>query len=222
MFYFLLALFGVFTLLSHSAEAQSEKERFEIARTEIKNLKEGFLLVRLQTRYNSLETIRERGMEEKADQMAAELKAENDQIIQAFQDEYDFSPVYFFNSEDSKHILQGNYDEVTFFDYDRDSVKLDLSSDNFLTAEFGNVQPDTARYKGSDVLRKGEDGLNREPTYGGSTDFGFGALIIMSNQFIQLPDPFPSSVRTFDTIFFLRRDPRKVVKRMNEKLFDFY
>jgi hypothetical protein len=119
-------------------------------------------------------------------------------------------------------VREGNFEKIAFFDFNREVVDLDLKSTEFLTAEISHVQPDTARYKSDEVFTKTDDGMEKKSTYGGSTDFGFGALIIKSDQFIQLADPFPSYVRTFDTIFFLRRNPRKVVRKMNEKLHEFY
>lgn len=215
-------LFGLLMLAQQSVQAQAKKDRTATARSQIKDLKDGVLLVRLQTRSKSLEMIRERGMDEKAAEIEAELKAENDEIIAAFQEEYDFSKVYFFNSEDSGELAKGEYDKVNTFDYDEVEVNLNLNTVFFLTAEFSNVQPDTARTRGDYRMVDTEDGPELRSTSNGSTNFGFGALIIMSDQFIQLADPFPSYTRTFDDIFFLRRQPAKVVGKMNGKLVDFY
>lgn len=174
-----------------------EKSARDHARERIMSLHDGVLLVRLQTRSKSIETIRERGMVEKADQMQAELKEKNEEIIHAFEKEYDFSRVFFFQIEDSKAITEGDYSEVAFFDFQRDTIDPDLGQTYFLTAEFGRVQSD-------------------------ATDSGFGALIIMNDQFVQLQDPFPSYTRTFETLFFLRRDAKMVVRKMNENLHYFY
>jgi hypothetical protein len=50
---------------------------------------------------------------------------------------------------------------------------------------------------------------------------GFGALVIKSDQFIQLKKPFPYYVRTFDSLP-IKRSPKTVVKKMNKKLHRFY
>jgi hypothetical protein len=217
--FFLIFILG---MVNPALDAQAQISNRTRARQQIMGLHDGVLLVRLQTRSKSLETIRERGMDKKADQIEAELKEENEEIMRAFEAEYDFSPVYFFNSEDSEALRRGDYDEVTFFDFNRDSVDLDLGKTYFLTAEFGNVQADTGKVKGDYIYTKDETGVKQEKTYTSAPDPGFGALIIMSDQFIQLADPFPSYVRTFETLFFLRRDPREVVRRMNDKLHAFY
>ncbi len=212
---------GLFLSLQVIGQKQPSEKQIN-ARENIKKLHDGFLLVRLQTRSKSLDMIRERGMEEKAAEIEADIKAKNEEIIQAFQDEYDFSPVYFFNSQDSKSFKEGRYDQMAIFNAEGKAVGLDLSKGNFLIAEFGNVQADTAKYDGDYVYVKGDSGVQQEKTYTSSPDLGFGALIIMSYEFIQLNDPFPSYVRTFDSIFFLKRKPSKVVKKMNAKLHTFY
>jgi len=195
-------MFGTF-LTARGQGSDEEGDRNALARKWITELREGVLLVRLQTRSKSLERIRERGLEEKAEEIEAELKAENEAVVEAFREEYRFSPVYFFESQYSKLLKDRDFDQVEFFDVNRKPVAPDLSKKPFFIAEFSRVEADTAHYETT-------------------PDPGFGALVIKSDQFVQLDRPFPFYVRTYETLPILRRKPKKVVRKMNEKLFGFY
>jgi hypothetical protein len=198
----LFALLVMPTLATAQVPDQS-KRKDALARQWILDLRNGVLLVRLQSRSNALKTIRERGLEEKAKEIEGELRAENESIRNAFRDHYEFSEVYFFGSDDSGALKERNFDDVSIFDANSDPVTIDLSTRKFFVAEFGKVRADTADYKST-------------------PDPGFGALIIMSDQFIQLDKPFPYYVRTFETLPILKRSHDQVVRKMNQKLFGFY
>ena len=84
---------------------------------------------------------------------------------------YDFSPVYFFYSTESKLVRAGQLDSV-ILDRELLPFPLDgLEKKPFLVAEFAEVQPP-------------------------SSGAGLPALIVMDNQLIQLTEPFPYYVRT--------------------------
>lgn len=85
-----------------------------IARKHIKGLREGALLVRLQTRSQSIAMLKERGLGDKAVQLERRQRKENREYVEAFVSEFDFAPVYFFRSEDSGLIKEGRLDEIVF------------------------------------------------------------------------------------------------------------
>ena len=76
-----------------------------------------------------------------------------------------------------------------------------FTGNHFLTSEFGNLKQDTAKYYSHNSYEPDDDGnLKQVSHYYGGTHMGFGALIMMSDQFIQLRKPFPHYVRTFDSL----------------------
>jgi len=180
-------------------------------------LKNGALLVRLQTKENSISALREAGNEKVASQVAEKQIAFNKNIISAFRKNFTFCDVYFFESRYSEMVLNGRYDQVVFVN---DSLQADPNikcTKEFLTAEFSVLEADTAAYFESDYF--GYGGANK--SYHGGPDLGFDVLKIMNNKFVQLRDPFPYYVRTYDPMPVMEKLERVVVK-MNKKLNSFY
>jgi hypothetical protein len=193
------------------------------ARGHIMLLKDGALLVRLQTRSKSIEGLIDRGMEDKAKELEERQREENLAYVEAFGLEFDFAPVYFFRSEDSKSVKEERLDEVVFLTSELvpDST-IKVEQEIIYTAEFGNVEPDDSKRRQDYRLEKGSTGVKQKSTYYGSTNMGFEALVIMDDQFVQLRRPFPYYVRTYDKKGLFSRKPKDTVRRMNEKLYQFY
>ncbi|MFK7756912.1 MAG: hypothetical protein AB8B53_08290 [Flavobacteriales bacterium] len=165
---------------------------------QILRLKNGVILVRLSTKEATINALNERGLTNKAKEVERYTKLNNLAWIQAFRGEFTFCPVYFFYSNESKKIRTNELDQVEFLD---DALNPT------------NYKPE----KGVDYLIG--DITNIDPEYSNAT---FEALIIKDAGFNQLKRPFPYYVRTFNTIFFLKRKPNKVVRKMNIKLKEFY
>src|SRR5690606_16723801 len=119
---------------------------------------------------------------------------------------FDFAPVYFFYSDQSRPIRKGQMDSVTFLN---DSLEPDnairFKGAGFLIAEFGRVSQDTARAVDQYSVRSTPEGTELRENYYGGANLGFTALVIRSEDFVQLRKPFPYYVRTYDNSF-LRRD----------------
>jgi len=212
----------LFVLIFSSASAQSSNNQM-VAREHILAMKDGALLVRLQTRSQSIETLKDRGMEDKAKQLEERQRNQNLEYVEAFISEFDFAPVYFFRSEDSKLVKEGRLDEVVFLDGEMNAdSSIKVMKKIIYTAEFGTVDPDDSKRREDYRLEKDSSGVKQKPTYYGSADMGFEALVIMNDQFVQLRRPFPYYVRTFGKKGIINRSPKKTVRKMNEKLFQFY
>jgi len=179
------------------------KQLQQQASEEIKTLHEGALLVRLTTRKKSIEALRKMGNENAANTIEKEQARKNKSIINAFLINFNFCSVYFFYSDYSDLVKERQFNKVTFLNknLEKDSVKI-FNGTKFLTAEFNEVLADTAK------------------NYGGNNN-GITALIIMSDQFIQLRRPFPFFVRTFEFLS-LRRKDYKTVRILNRELHEFY
>jgi hypothetical protein len=202
--------------------AQSSPQNIESLMAEkIRMLKNGALLVRLQTKENSINALRDAGNQETADKVEKQQQQFNKNLIAAFRNKYDFSPVYFFTSNYSEALLSGNLDKVVFVN---DSVLPDpsirITQTGFLIAEAGALEPDTAAYF-EDQYYDYSSNLAKKESYYGSSNMGIDAIRIMNNKFVQLKGPFPYYVRLYSSLP-VERDLQKAVEKLNKKLSAYY
>lgn len=191
----------------------------------INQLKEGALLVRLQTKKNGINALRKIGKNIQADELEKKQADYNLNIINAFKTNFNFCPTYFFLSDYSTNISGRQFNKVIFLN---DSLLADTTikfeNKNFLTAEFGTIEQDTAKYFSYHSIESDPNinwSVKKVSNYYGGPDMGFEALIIRNDKFIQLRHPFPYFVRTHNKMP-KKRILIKAVKRMNKKLFKFY
>jgi hypothetical protein len=227
----ILSCLFLFTLTYFSANAQDKNTEFEVSRDketkdimkeQIIKLKGGVLLVRLQSKENSINALKKIGKNELADKIKKEQSDYNKDIIRAFKNNFTFSPTYFFFSDYSESIMSGKFAEVVFVN---DSLKPDsvikLTGSNFLTAEFGIISQDTSKYYSENYDYRGENGLERRTEYYGEPDLRFEVLKIMSDKFVQLKKPFPYYVKASGSSTDHSKLSKAVIK-MNKKLTDYY
>lgn len=188
---------------------------------QIEQLKDGVILVRLSTRKNSIEALYGAGDEAKAKQVEKEVEIMNNAIIQGFKTEFDFCDVYFFESNYSESVKSHRLDEVVFIDKVLAGDKeVDLNDVNFFIAEFTTLRSDTVRTK---KLSKYGSGIqDTTSSYYSSSNLGIPGLVVKSDQFIQLTNPFPYYVRTFESMSLFKRSPVKVITVLNKNLHAFY
>ncbi len=219
----LLALLLIFPLLVIAQKAPKKKKlrykkRVElISNNDITQLKNGgVLLVRLKTKKASIDALRKAGNKKVADRLENEQKMANQEIIKAFKKSFKFCPTYFFYSDYSDAVRARKFDEVEFLGQDLQPDKaIRFNGGFFLTAEFGNVEQDTVgNYKAQKHL---ENENFRDATSTGKSNMGFSALVIRSDQFIQLTPPFPYYARTLAGLPF-ERTKEEVVRMMDEQL----
>ncbi len=173
-------------LLSINTEEKRPSDRL-MARSEAFNqigeLRSGVLLVRLATGKNKIEALTVRGRAEEADRLKTDLENMNRTIMRAFKNNYNFSRVEFFYSDDSRKVREGRYEGI-FLD---DNLQPDSSISirplvPVYIAEFGSVSKGT----------------------GGS--MSFSALVIMDRQFNTLEKPFPYYARALHAAVKSRAD----------------
>jgi hypothetical protein len=157
-----------------------------------------------------------------ADKIELQQADLNKEIINAFQNNFNFCPTYFFYSDYSREVSENQFDRVEFLNNQlQPDTTITIFNRTFLTAEFGTIeQSPPKKFNGYDYT-PGENGPERTTSYIDGPNMGFGALVIKSGQFKQLSSPFPYYVRTFDSLPF-KRSPITVVKKMNRKLHRFY
>ena len=213
-------------LLSNNGYSQStplsNKEKLEISNYYFNKLSNGALLVRLKRNKRKIDALKDRGYIDEARRVEMNQNHHNKEIISAFNNEMIFCNTYFFYSDQSNNVREKDFSEPFFLDSNLvidKSIGFDV--EDFLIAEFGDVAQDTASYKDF-YITSGQNGKTKKSSYWGGPNFHFGALVIMTDDFVQLRKPFPSFVRTFDSIPLFRRATFKVVARLNDKFLRFF
>lgn len=192
-----------------------------LAFQQIKLLKDGVLLVRLQTRSVATKTLRAEGNEDAALRIEQQQKERNLAITSAFQSEWDFCPVYFFYAEQSTAVTSRDWANVNLMTSDlKPATDAASGIKNFFIAEFARTQvQDDTPFELHFIDKDGIWQMEKYDNPGGSNNT-FGALRIMNTQLQQLHAPFPFKVRTFEDVFW-RRKPSRVVRMMNKKMHGF-
>ena len=191
---------------------------------QINQMHNSALLIRLKTRKNSIAALRKSGQNKKADKIESRQAEFNTKVINAFKTNFDFCPTYFFYSDYSQAIMDKKFEDVEFLN---DSLQYDpnitFNNKSFLTAEFGLIEQDTARYFDGYYHTTSEgNGLEKRTKYNGGPNMSFRALIIKNEQFLQLGRPFPYYARTLSSLPIFKRQPKTVIKKMNDQLHSFY
>ncbi|MEL7532134.1 MAG: hypothetical protein AAFN10_12530 [Bacteroidota bacterium] len=218
----LLLLWVPTLLLAQDSATNSQKESYRKARKrhaveQITNLHEGVLLVRLKTRQTTIDALRERGKTEKAAQVEAEQKRYNQALVAAFKTNFNFCPVYFFYSYHTQKVKLGQLDSVEFLDAElQPDASIRLDNPYYLVAEITEVVGDTAKYFDHYYYEPTAKGPERKASYYGGNNLGFEALVMKSDQFIQLTRPFPYYER------LLQKSLPTIVGGMNDRLHRFY
>ncbi len=224
LFFFFIYAIGI------SQETQTKKRSAgfrkqlnAVTKIQINQLKEGALLVRLQTKKNAIAGLRKFGKNKLADEIEKKQAAYNLNIITAFKAHFNFCPTYFFFSDYSANIKERQFDKVVFLNENMladTSIKFNYTT--FLTADFGTIEQDTTTYFSGYTLTPDADwSIRKDKTYYGGPYLGFEAFIIRSDTFIQLRDPFPYFEKT-RAAMPTRRVLDAVTKRINKRLYRFY
>lgn len=123
----LIILFCVFNF---TLSAQSKSEKNELANQAIEQLREGVLLVQLDSKYGEIFVLQKYLKKQMANELKKAQKLRNKEICLAFKEEYDFSEVYFYYKSYNQFILNGNFDKIVFY-----NDKLEIDYDVDITAQ---------------------------------------------------------------------------------------
>jgi len=173
--------------------------RQDISWKEIETLKDGALLVRLQTSGNKIEKLKEAGELAKALETEKNQKQRNERIAEAFENYFDFCPVYFFYSDNSRKLKKGEFSGILMNSRFETVEATQLGPDAWLMAEFGQTQVSLSE--------------------GGGVSRGSIALVIKDRDFIQLQDPFPAYA---GWSILKEANEDSSVEKMNQDLHIFY
>jgi hypothetical protein len=217
LFYFLLFL--SLQSLSQSDVRGTPEWYKATASRQIRDLKSGVLLFRLPQNKVAIQSARDSGFVITAARMEKKLLERNLEVVAHMRKYFTFCDVYFIYADQTEKVMEHQWNEIEFLS---DSLTIDksiaLPDVPVFTAELTLLRADTARIATGEVMRRNDDGeLKTVQTYTSSPDPMFEALIIKSDQFVQLHKPFPYYSRTFNSLPF-RRSMKKVVKIMDENL----
>ena len=206
--------------------------------TIFQNLSNGALLVRLDTNSLTIKAIQDRNNERakklptlkensrkykktqkiirQSEELINDIKTERDkrnfEIITAF-DSLTFCDVYYFYANDSKSVLNKQFNDILRDKELKPLKELPDLKNNYLIAEFGQTTEDTAiiwmpkthsysfpSHPNSSLERDNEGNIVYERDQLSSTGMegGIDALVLLSPEFIQLQNPYPHYARTFE------------------------
>lgn len=210
-----------FTMPGGEREPGWEEQRRAEAEAHITAMKDGILLMRLQSLDRSLEALRRAGMPLKAAEWERKLEVQNRELMQAFASEFSFCEVYFFHARDSREVLAGNWEGRVFGASEQAKVPDSPGGRSLYIADTGPLPADTSLAYEDYALVRDENGARVEKVQFMNRQSQFGALSISDAQERCLHRPFPYYVRTWGDLFFLR-DARGVVRSLDEKLWMYY
>jgi len=124
-------------LFNFALTAQSKLEKIELANQAIEQLRDGVLLVELDSRYGEIFVLQKYLKQQMASDLKKEQYLRNKEICLAFKEEYDFSEVYFYYKAYKKFLLNDDFNKVVFYndkleiDYD-----FDITTQPFYVATF--------------------------------------------------------------------------------------
>lgn len=169
----------------------------------------GVLIVRLKARTKTISAYLSSGNKNVADRIYEEDTKLNKKIIEAFNNEFRFCPVYFIYANASQQLIKDG--KANFLNSQLQiDTSIQLKTDQFLFLDYG-----------TSMLNESTNSYNY--TYGhtveGSTPGNSQAFTILDKQYSQLHSPFPYIVYLNP---FERNAFSKAVSRLNTKLFTYY
>ncbi len=177
-----------FTLIFFAASAQTTSTNRTIATQQIRDLKNGALVVRLKTNDRSIEAYRKSGRPELADKLTEENKVQNQKLADAFKSFFDFCKVYLIYAKNTNALLQ-NKQNIFLNDTLALDTTIKLIEKTFFIAEYGtitsNVRTDEYHYKGV---------YHTEPSASTSST---SVIFISDTSLTQLKEPFPFYQSTY-------------------------
>lgn len=220
---FLLFIFVLYAGFAGGQAGKSTEEIIsltdrELAEHQVCALKDGALLIRIHSVSKVAQALRREGKILTANEYSEARRRRNLRIQEAFEANWDFCPVYFFEAESSADVREGRLQNVFFLGekLERDA-HIDYPAGIFYTAEFGTVPtrvPDRIEVMYLDMNGKVKTVSRDNPS---KAPGGYNAFHVMNHHFEGLSRPFPYSVRTFDDFIFQRR-PAAAVRKLNKRL----
>ncbi len=220
--FFIVSLYGEINAQNTLSTDKVKPKPSRLMRDQIKQLKNGVLLVRLHSRSKAINALKEIGRNRESDELLDKQTAFNKKTIAAFKTYFTFCPTLFFYSSASDSLLMGLADKIVFLNSDlQPDPSIKINSSSYLVAEFGDVVQDTAKYFSEEYLYRGSNGLEQRSEYYGSPDTGLKGLRVLSDQLVQLKKPFPYYVRSYREFPNTKKVNKNIIK-LNKNLLEYY
>lgn len=207
--FFLLILIFPLLLFSQSFTPLLEN----ISQENCKQIKNGFLLVRLTTKSVIINNLKKYGKTELAKKVKEKQKEENIKVINAFKNNFSFCPVYYFHAEDTKDICENNLEGNIFNSKQEPIFHLD-SVNIFFISEFGDLDLSNDNYHFNDKNNLESDTIIK-PSYNIS-DIVFHGLILRYSDYTPI-DVIRSKFNGSLTNSPKQKTLDKFVKKLNKK-----
>ncbi len=179
-------------LLFFSATVQAQEEKDD-AKTIIRQVKESFILVRLQTSRKKIDLMKARGLDKEAEIATNEQYQENRETILSFENTFTFCPVYFFYAENSQEIREGKLEGHVFSGNQQMVEASRLTQRPFFTAEFAETKK-----------------------------MGISALVLMDQHMVPLEAPFPFYERKYIFFSLIKQSKARIAERYDARLKAYY
>jgi hypothetical protein len=184
-----------------SAEIEYRKaHRNYKAMQDIFEMKHGVLLVRLNTKYKTIEALERNERIDDAEYIRQKQQQWNKKVVSYFREHYNFTPVYFFFSTETEKVKRKEFEFVHFLDSTLQPLEIQPAvGANFWVGEVNYL--DQNERTGSDM--------------------GFEAILLRDSEFKQLDHPFPFYSRTYRSVLPEKRMV-DAMKLFNSQLHEFY
>lgn len=158
--------------------------------TELKDLKSGVLLVRLQEGINKYKALKDAGKISQAEEHKKEMHLRNLEVVNAFKKYYSFSSVYFFYNTDTEKVKNGEVLPVLLDDSLNKGNIVQIKPGKAFIADIGEVYVETYKSFINGLVVQTPEGAKPE---------------------------FPSYINA-RTIFVARRNTFELVQVLNKRL----
>jgi len=107
------------------------------------DIKQNFTIVKLKSAERKIERLKKNGKPGEARLVEAEIKSENQEIIEAVNKHYTFSKYYFILGQDYHHLVERDYDGLTLYDSELNPIAGSIAKDvEFSVLSFEGVYSD--------------------------------------------------------------------------------
>lgn len=203
----LLSSYSIAQTLDTIDFAKYKPEDSELAISQIMQLKDGALVVRLKDAAKSIAAYEEAGRKNVADRMRKEYAKNNLAMYVAFTTQFKFCPVYFIKTKDTRAFIAGKRD-IFLNDKLQVDTTIKMAQSFYLIAEQGAVMANTP----SNTSHYRDVNKSEPSTY----PIAQNAIFLSDTTLEQLKEPFPFYVVQLFT------DYNNPVKQLNARLISFY
>ncbi len=191
-----------------SSLAKFGKYHVNVAKAQIQALKNGALLVRLKTNSNTINRLKAAGNIDLATQVERETYLNNKAIVRAYIKEFNFCPVYFFNSEFSDSVKHKKLATIFVDSNLVINTSIVCNAAFYLVAEQGSIYNSSlGLVTEAQAPRAVERGTPSKEVF----------MVVKNRYFIQLHKPFPYYEQGYSI-----KKYNDYVKKFNTSLLDFH